>query len=202
MDPYPDHGAPDAHRAGDSTPHIPIGARSFAAPAYRKDTVSTMTTNATPTPPSALTAPDTTSAATPPTPPATGGEWLTGDHYDNTAELPMSRIAEAVHMDLYDVRNDDMLPAVAEFDVSVGTDGPVPVLRIGIAGVIGESAGIGDMLNVRDVMRSAFELANHYNRVNLACPVEARFIQHINALKPNGDPAVVLIGMMHNVAIG
>lgn len=158
-----------------------------------------MDTNTAPTPPSAPTAPDPASP-TPTTPPTTAGEWLIGDHYDDTAELPMSRIAEAVHMDLYDVRNDKMLPAMADFEVSLDNDGPIPVLRIGVAGLIGESVGIGDMSTVYEVMRSAFGLANHYNRVNLARPTEARFIQHITAFKSDGEPDVVLIGMMHDAA--
>ena len=157
-----------------------------------------MTTNATPTPQSPTTTPSDDEPATHTHPPTATGGWLRGDHYDDTAELPMSRIAETVHMDLYDVRNDNMLPAIADFEVSLDDSGPVPVLRIGIAGLIGEPGGIGDRSVVYDVMRSVFGLANHYNRVNLARPTDARFIQHIIALNTDGEPDVVLIGMMHD----
>jgi hypothetical protein len=157
-----------------------------------------MMASATPTPPSPTTTPADDQPVTPTPPSATAGGWVRGDHYDDTAELPMSRIAETVHMDLYDVRNDDMLPAIADFEVSLEDSGPVPVLRIGIAGLIGEPGGIGDRPVVYDVMRSVFELVNHYNRVNLDRPTDARFIQHITALNADGEPDVVLIGMMHD----
>lgn len=157
-----------------------------------------MTTDTTPTRPSHTTTPADNGPTTQSTPPTTTGAWLRGDHYDDTAELPMSRIAEAVHMDLYDVRNDDMLPAIADFEVSLDDDGPIPVLRIGIAGLIGGPGGIGDRSAVYDVMRSVFELANHYNRVNLTRPTDARFVQHITALNVDGEPDAVLVGIMHD----
>lgn len=42
------------------------------------------------------------------------------------------------------------------------------------------------------------KMTNHYNRVHLTHPEQARFIQHIAALHPNGTPAIVLVGMMHD----
>ncbi|HYS38754.1 MAG TPA: hypothetical protein VEO01_24295 [Pseudonocardiaceae bacterium] len=47
-------------------------------------------------------------------------------------------------------------------------------------------------------MRTVFGLTNHYNRVHLTRPDQARFIQHIAALRPDGAPAIVLVGMMHD----
>lgn len=189
-------GPPGRESNRDSTSHIPINARGQPR-AQRKDAVPTMTTNATPTPrPTTTTSADDGPAAQT-TPPTTTGEWLRGDHYDDTAELPMSRIAETVHMDLYDVRNDNMLPTIADFEVSLD-DGPIPVLRIGIAGLIGDPDGFADRSAVYDVMRSVFGLANHYNRVNLTRPTDARFMQYITALNTDGEPDVVLIGIMHD----
>jgi hypothetical protein len=152
-----------------------------------------MTTNATPT-----TEPATNAVTTP----TTAVDWLVGDHYDRTAAWPIAQIADSVHQDLHDVRHDDMLPATAEFTVSSDDDGPVPVLRVTISGLI-DTADADEIRTVDGsvvyaCMRTVFDLTNHYNRVDLAHPGQARFIQHIAALRADGAPAIVLIGMMHD----
>lgn len=158
---------------------------------------------------------NTTAASTGDTPPA--AVWLVGDYYDQTVDLTLDQVADRVHQDLYDVRYDHMLPAPAEFDVTADTSGPVPVLRVIITGLVGtdnpcEGVTDGDAATVYDairrvygdgavvyeVMRQAFELTNHYNRVHLTRPERSRFIQHITALRPDGAPAIVLVGMMHD----
>lgn len=152
----------------------------------------------------------TTTAHTAATDPATAadtaresGEWLVGDYYDQTADWPLGRVADRVQQDLYDVRYDDMLPATAEFEVTPDSEGPVPVLRVTITGLIGtvDSPTIYAYTNssvVYEAMRTAFGLANHYNRVHLTRPDQARFVQHVAALRPDGAPAIVLVGMMHD----
>lgn len=161
---------------------------------------------------------------TAPTTPATktgdiapAAEWLIGDYYDQTVDLSLDQVADRVRQDLYDVRYDHMLPAHAEFDVTADTTGPVPVLRVTITGLVdtdNPSAGVtddeaavvydairrvyGDGAVVYEVMRRAFELGNHYNLVHLTRPERSRFIQHIAALRPDGVPAIVLVGMMHD----
>ncbi|HYS38755.1 MAG TPA: hypothetical protein VEO01_24300, partial [Pseudonocardiaceae bacterium] len=65
------------------------------------------------------------------------GEWLVGDYYDQTADWPLNRVADRVQQDLYDVRYDHMLPATAEFEVTPDTEGPIPVLRVTITGLVG-----------------------------------------------------------------
>ncbi len=192
----PDRRAPDADRDGDSTKNSHCRAPDARA-LTGKDTESTMTTNPTTTTGSATTDPASREAATPTT---IAGQWLVGEHYDSTADLPMGQIADAVYKDLYDVRNDDMLPAIANFEVSVDSDGPVPILRIGIAGLIDATSPTVETSVIYEAMRSVFGLANHYNRVNLAQPNQARFIQHITALRADGEPGIVLIGMMHDAA--
>jgi hypothetical protein len=137
--------------------------------------------------------------AAPAIPPTAAGDWLIGDSYDSTADMSMAQLAEKVATNLYNVRADDLFPAIAGFDVSVDSGAPVPVLRIGITGLV--DATLTATSDVYDWMRVAFGLANHYNRVNLARPGQARFIQHITALGPHGEPGLVLIGMMHNVGI-
>lgn len=131
--------------------------------------------------------------------PPVAGEWLIGESYDSTAAMTMTHLAEKVATNLYNVRADELFPAIAGFDVSVDSDGPVPVLRIGITGLV--DATLTATSEVYDWMRVAFGLANHYNRVNLARPTDARFIQRITALGPHGEPSLVLIGMMHNIGI-
>jgi hypothetical protein len=134
------------------------------------------------------------------TPPATG-EWLAGDYYDQTADWSLDRVADRVHQDLYDVRHDDLLPATAEFEVTPDTDGPIPVLRVTISGLVGtldSSVIYHDSSVVYESMRVVFGLTNHYNRVNLTRPDQARYIQHITALRPDGAPTIVLVGMMHD----
>jgi hypothetical protein len=65
---------------------------------------------------------------------ATGnaGEELIGDHYDETVDMTWDHLGDRVQQDLYDVRNDHMLPATAEFQVTPDTCGTIPVLRITI----------------------------------------------------------------------
>lgn len=121
-------------------------------------------------------------------------QWLTGDYYHETAAWSMDQVADRVCQDLYDVRYDDLVPATAEFDVTPDTDGTVPVLRVTISGLVYTL----DPSVTYNAMRTAFGLANHYNRVNLTRPERTRFIQHITALRPDGTPAVLLIGMMHD----
>ena len=158
-----------------------------------------MTTNASTNSESVTAAPAAPTAPTAPTiPPTAAGDWLIGDSYDSTADMSMAQLAEKVATNLYNVRADDLFPAIAGFDVSVDSGAPVPVLRIGITGLV--DATLTATSDVYDWMR-AFGLANHYNRVNLARPGQARFIQHITALGPHGEPGLVLIGMMHNVGI-
>jgi hypothetical protein len=112
-----------------------------------------MTTNPVTTTGSATTDPATREAATPTT---TAGQWLVGEHYDSTADLPMGQIADTVYTDLYDVRNDDMLPAIANFEVSVDSDGPIPILRIGIAGLIDATSPAVETSVIYEAMRSVF----------------------------------------------
>jgi hypothetical protein len=146
---------------------------------------------------------DSESATTTPTapaiPPTAAGDWLIGESYDTTADMSMAQLAEKVETNLYNVRADELFPAIADFAVSVDSGAPVPVLRIGITGLVDDT--LTATSEVYDWMRVAFGLANHYNRVNLAHPSQARFIQHITALGPHGEPGLVLIGMMHNVGI-
>lgn len=147
----------------------------------------------------ASTEPATAGPAAPDIPLAVAGEWLIGDSYDSTADMTMPQLAGKVATNLYNVRADELFPAIAGFDVSVDSDAPVPVLRIGITGLV--DATLAATSEVYDWMRVAFGLANHYNRVNLTRPTDARFIQHITALGPGGEPILVLVGMMHNVGI-
>jgi hypothetical protein len=114
--------------------------------------------------------------------------------------MSMTQIAETLHMDLRDIRTDDMLPATADFEVTVNSDGPVPALQVSLTGLIDATAIPSAWSTVYEAMRTVLDLANHYNRVNLTRPGQARFIQHITALRPDGTPGVVLIGMMHEAA--
>jgi hypothetical protein len=157
-------------------------------------------------------------ATTPTDAPSHSPEWLVGEYHDQTAEWPLHQVAHRLRQDLDAVRQEGLLPSVAQFEVASDTEGPVPVLRVSITGVvdtdvrslIGNDGSYDALLYnairkahgngavVHEIMRRVFGLTNHYNRVHLTRPERSRFIQHITALRPDGAPAIALIGMMHD----
>lgn len=105
--------------------------------------------------------------------------WMVGNDYAWTASESLDRIAERVRIDVADVQSDGMIPTQAVFTIVADTTGAVSVLRTTINGL---SLGIDpDRMGTRAAMRVVFELASHYNRVNLTQPQQVRFIHHITA---------------------
>jgi hypothetical protein len=105
---------------------------------------------------------------------------MVGNDYAWTASESLDRIAERVRIDVADVQADGVIPAHAVFTIVADTTGPVDVLRTTINGL---PLGIDpDRMRTHAAMRVVFELASHYNRVNLTQPQQSRFIHHVTAI--------------------
>lgn len=121
----------------------------------------------------------TTDALEAATPTRHAPAWMVGNDYARTASESLDRIAERVRINVANVQSDGMIPAQAVFTVVADTTGPVDVLRTTINGL---PLGVDpDRMRTHAAMRVVFELASHYNRVNLTQPQQARFIHHITA---------------------
>jgi hypothetical protein len=87
-----------------------------------------------------------------------------------------------------------MIPAGIRFGVVADESGPVGVLRVSISGL--PRTADPDHTPTRRVVRAVFELASHYNRVGLAHPERARFLQHIVTLTDQGRPGATWVATM------
>lgn len=79
-------------------------------------------------------------------------------------------------------------------DVVADESGPVGVLRISISGL--PRSGDPSHSATSEAVYVAFELASHYNRVDLAHPERARFIQCITTITDDGDPCAAWVTTM------
>jgi hypothetical protein len=120
---------------------------------------------------------------------------MTGDLYEATAGETLGEVAQRLRRDLLDVQGDGMLPPGVRFGVQAAEEsGPVGVLCITLAGL--PRAADPGHTGVRGVVRTVFELASHYNRVHLAAPHRARFLQYITTLTDRGALGAVWITTM------
>ncbi|MBB5856431.1 hypothetical protein ACFQ05_26490 [Amycolatopsis umgeniensis] len=130
----------------------------------------------------------TESVGTPTTQPAPALTTIIGDLYDRTAELPLRDIATRIREDLVAVQDDDMIHADAEFVVAADESGPQNQIRITITGLPHSDHGTADAPSMdvtRDVFRSAFALASHYNRF-VSSPYQLRYLVVIQAVQDSG----------------
>ncbi|MEU3622559.1 hypothetical protein BS329_03600 [Amycolatopsis coloradensis] len=130
----------------------------------------------------------TESIGTPTAQPAPARAAIIGDLYDRTAELPLRDIAARVLEDLVAVQDDDMIHADAEFAVAADESGPQNQIRITITGLPHSDHGTADTPSMdvtRDVFRSAFALASHYNRF-VSSPYQLRYLVVIQAVHDSG----------------
>lgn len=119
--------------------------------------------------------------------------WMSGDHYAATADDPIHTIADRVRRNVHSVQGDGMIPAQARFTITAEATGHTDILRTTITGLSADDDP--DRMSTRATMRVVFELASHYNRVNLTNPVQARFVHHITAIR-DGVPYAVLVATM------
>lgn len=113
---------------------------------------------------------------------------IVGDFHDDTAELPLRDIAARIREDLVAIQEDDMIHADAEFAVAADESGPQNQIRITITGLPHSDHGTADaptMDLTRDVFRSAFALASHYNRF-VSSPYQLRYLVVIQAVHNSG----------------
>ncbi|MEU3628131.1 hypothetical protein BS329_23825 [Amycolatopsis coloradensis] len=124
----------------------------------------------------------------PATEPAPAPVAIVGDFYDKTAEMPLRDIATRIREDLVDVQDDDMIHADAEFAVAADESGPQNQIHITISGLPHSDHGTADAPSMdvtRDVFRSAFVLASHYNTF-VSAPYRLRYLVVIQAVHDSG----------------
>lgn len=119
--------------------------------------------------------------------------WMSGDHYTDTADEPIHAIADRIRNNVDNVQGDGLIPAQARFTITAEATGPTDILRTTITGLSADDDP--DQTATRTAMRVVFELASHYNRVNLTNPDQARFVHHITAIR-DGVPYRVLVATM------
>lgn len=118
-------------------------------------------------------------------------EWLDGEHYADTRHLSMEQIATSVGLALDDLQHDEEIPEHLDIHVAADTTGPIAVLRTVIRGLTPR-----DGVEIRDaVMRAAFDLASHYNRIHLTRPESCRFVHYVFAVMPAQTRSAVLVGI-------
>ena len=111
--------------------------------------------------------------------------------YVDTEHLTMDQIATTVALALEDLQHDEEIPGHLDIHVTADVTGPIPVLRTVIRGLTPQ-----DSIEVRDaVMRAAFHLASHYNRIHLARPESCRFVHYLFAVMAAETPSAVLVGI-------
>lgn len=141
-------------------------------------------------PKSSNTPSDNDTASTPSAPNVSDG-WLDGEHYADTEHLSMEQIATSIGLTLDDLQHDDEIPEHLDIHVTADDTGPIAVLRTVIRGLTTQ-----DGVETRDaVMRAAFDLASHYNRIHLARPESCRFVHYVFAVMPTDMPSAVLVGI-------
>jgi hypothetical protein len=129
---------------------------------------------------------------------ATAGWWMTGDLYEATAGDTLGEVAQRLRRDLLDVQGDGLIPAGVRFGVAAVEESGPGVLCITLAGL--PRADPSSSVVVREVVRAVFELASQYNRVHLAAPYRARFLQYITILP--GRDAVGAVWITTNTVLG
>ena len=117
---------------------------------------------------------------------------LTGDHHTDTADLPLEEIAARLTKNLHNVQSDGMLPADAEFRVTADDTGHVPVLRVTLTCETDFSDAISGI--AAHIVAQVFQLASHYNEIDLEQPSDARFLQDVHV--QCGDSSATLVGAM------
>ncbi|UUV28594.1 hypothetical protein NQK81_27865 [Amycolatopsis roodepoortensis] len=125
---------------------------------------------------------------TPAPPPAPAPVVMIGDSYDGTVELSLREIAARIREDLVVVQDDDMIHADAEFAVVADESGPQNQIHITISGLPHSDHGTADTPSMdvtRDVFRSAFVLASHYNTF-VSSPYRLRYLVVIQAVHDSG----------------
>jgi hypothetical protein len=122
---------------------------------------------------------------------ATAGRWMAGDLYEATAGHPLAEVAQRLRRDLLDVQGDGLIPAGVRFGVAAVEESGPGMLCITLAGL--PQAGHPGNVAVREVVRTVFELASQYNRVHLAAPYRARFLQYITTLTDRDTVGAVWI---------
>ncbi|MDX3663675.1 hypothetical protein PV646_40880 [Streptomyces sp. ID05-26A] len=85
-----------------------------------------------------------------------------------------------------------MLPADAEFRVTADDTGHVPVLRVTLTCETDFSDAISGI--AAHIVAQVFQLASHYNEVDLDQPSDARFLQDVHV--QCGDSSATLVGAM------
>ncbi|WP_020670195.1 hypothetical protein [Amycolatopsis nigrescens] len=135
------------------------------------------------------------------TDPATTAEqpvdYVIGDQYDDTATLSLPEVAKLLDRDLLDVQGDDLIARGAEFDVTADESGPQGVVRVAVSGLAIPSAPTGTESDViDDTIRSVFELASHYNRVERLRPDRCRFLIAVEVMSDSGAVIGGFIGTM------
>ncbi|WP_189159801.1 hypothetical protein [Lentzea pudingi] len=122
---------------------------------------------------------------------------LTGDHHADTADLTLEEIAARLTENLRSVQGDGMLPADAEFRVTADDTGDEPVLRVTLTCDTDISDAISGI--AVHLVAQVFQLASHYNEVDLDQPGDPRFLQHIN-VKCGDSAEATLVGAMVQTA--
>ena len=118
---------------------------------------------------------------------------LTGDHHADTAELALDEVAARLTEDLRSAQGDGMLPADAEFRVTADDTGDEPVLRVTVTCHTDISDAISGI--AVHLVAQVFQLASHYNEVDLDQPGDARFLQHVH-VKCGDSSEATLVGAM------
>lgn len=127
----------------------------------------------------------------------TDGDYAIGDHYDDTATLPLPDVAKRLERDILDVQGDDMIVREAEFEVAADESGPQGVVRVAVSGLATPPARTGTGSDViRDTIRVVFELASNYNRVELLRPERCRFLLAVDVMSDSGAVVGGFIGTM------
>jgi hypothetical protein len=131
---------------------------------------------------------------------ADSARYLIGDHYDETADWPIEKLADRLRTDILDVQRDDMIPAEAAFVVDGDESGPQSIIHITISGL--HTLHDTDRFLTREgptlsATVTVFGLAGNYNRVERARPANARFLVQIDAVTADGDRYSVLVGTIH-----
>ncbi|WP_037364719.1 hypothetical protein [Amycolatopsis orientalis] len=110
-------------------------------------------------------------------------DYVIGDHFDDTATLPLSDVAKRLERDILDVQGDDLIVREAAFDVTAADSGPHGVVRVAVSGLATAAASAGtDSDVICDTIQSVFELASNYNRVERLRPDQCRFILAVDVM--------------------
>lgn len=125
------------------------------------------------------------------------GDYAIGDHYDDTATLPLPDVAKRLERDILDVQGDDMIVREAEFEVVADESGPQGVVRVAVSGLPTSPVPTGSGSDViRDTIRVVFELASNYNRVGVLRPERCRFLLAVDVMSDSGSVIGGFIGTM------